>query len=258
MAKITNGKKLNKATVITKLLPKGYCVPNTSITPTEIAVHNTGNWNTAAKNYFICLERYNRENPNWEASYHFVVDDKEIYQVIDTNKKAWHVGSGNSKSIGVEICMFKDAAKQKDAEDNAIALIKELMKIHNISLSKIKMHKDYTGKHCPQVIIDRDGNLNKFKTRIENWGKSQSSSTPSSNTKIPNGEVQRKAKVTADVLNVRSGRGTNYPVIGQLKKGEIVDLYYNMNDWCSMNSKFKDANGKAVNNFININYVTLI
>ena len=255
MAKITNGKQLHKAVVYTKILPKGYCIPNTTINPTEIAIHNTGNFETKAKNYYICLERYNKENPNWLASYHFVVDDKEIYQLVDTSKKAYHVGSGNSKSIGIEICMFKDANKQKIAEDNAIALVKELMGIHNIPLSKVKMHNDYTGKHCPQVIIERDGNLNKFKKRIENWGKSETNNVSS---KIPNGEVQRKAIVTATSLNVRSGRGTNYPVIGKLKKGDKVDLYYNMNDWCSMNSKFKDANGKAVNNYININYVELI
>lgn len=258
MAKITHGKILNKAKVYSNdLLGKGASIPYTTITPTEIAVHNTGNWDVPSVNYHKSLKRENGLPNGREASWHFSVDDKEIHQSIDTSKKAWHVGSGNSKAIGIEICMFKDANKQKLAEDNAIALIRELMKIHNIPVSKVKMHKDYTGKYCPQVILDRDGNLEKFKKRVSNY------TAPSTSNGIPNGEVQRKAKVVVDVLNVRSGRGTNYPIIGKLYKGDIVDLYYCMDNWCSMNSKFKDANGKAVNNFICVhsngsNYVELI
>jgi uncharacterized protein YraI len=37
--------------------------------------------------------------------------------------------------------------------------------------------------------------------------------------------------VTADVLNVRKGAGTNYPVIGQLKQGEQVKLAVKIGDW---------------------------
>lgn len=70
-------------------------------------------------------------------------------------------------------------------------------------------------------------------------------------TFIPNGEVQKKGRVISkNGVNVRDGRGTNYNVIGTLKHGEEVELYYNINGWCSMNSKFKDAKGKAVNNFV--------
>ena len=75
-------------------------------------------------------------------------------------------------------------------------------------------------------------------------------STGSQTNYPPNGEVQKRGKVIASALNVRSGRGTNYPVIGSLKYGEVIDLYYCLNGWCSMNSKFKDTRGKAVNNFI--------
>ena len=51
------------------------------------------------------------------ASWHFTVDDKEIYQAAPTNMKCYHAGNatGNSTSIGIEICMFNDAARQKQA-----------------------------------------------------------------------------------------------------------------------------------------------
>ncbi|MGL4741201.1 MAG: GH25 family lysozyme, partial [Sarcina sp.] len=39
--------------------------------------------------------------------------------------------------------------------------------------------------------------------------------------------------VTASVLNVRSGAGTNYPVIGQVKKGDKIKLDCKVGDWWS-------------------------
>ena len=259
MAIIKHGITLNKAKVFSNdILPKGRCIPNEKITPSEIAIHNTGNWDVPSVNYHKSLKRENATTNGRQASWHFAVDDREIYQHIDTCKKAWAVGSGNSKAISIEICMFKDANRQKIAEDNAIALVRELMKLHGIPVSKVKMHKDYTGKYCPQVILDRDGNLEKFKNRISNY-----TAPPTSTGGIKNGDVQRKAKVIVDTLNVRTGRGTNYPIIGKLHKGDIIDLYYCMNNWCSMNSKFKDSKGNAVTNFVCVsengsNYIELI
>ncbi|WP_017413479.1 N-acetylmuramoyl-L-alanine amidase [Clostridium tunisiense] len=40
--------------------------------------------------------------------------------------------------------------------------------------------------------------------------------------------------VTADVLNIRSGRGTNYPIIGQLKLNDKVKLLWLLNNWWSI------------------------
>ena len=318
MAIIKNGITLNKAKVFSNdILGKGTAIPDTRINPSEIAVHNTGNWDVPSANYHKSLKSSNNSPTGRKASWHFSVCDKEIHQSIDTNKKAWAVGSGNSKAISIEICMFKDKNRQKVAEDNAIALIKELMRIHNIPLSKVKMHKDYTGKYCPEVILRRDGGLSKFRDRIANWGQSTAPSNPSASGSIkvgdkvkvstsatkyatgqtipsyvkgntykvtevksdrallsdivswvytkdlikeggsistgnypPNGDIQRKGRVLASTLNVRSGRGTNYPVIGKMHRGDVIDLYYCLNGWSSMESRFKDANGKSVNNFI--------
>lgn len=247
MAILKHGMKLNKATVYSNdILGKGSAIPNTAIKPTEIAIHNTGNWDVPSNNYHRSLKRENGLANGRQASWHFSVDEKEIWQSVDTARKVWAVGNGNSYTISIEICMFKDKNKQKLAEDNAIALVKELQRIYKIPTSKVKMHKDYTGKYCPQVILDRDGNLNKFRQRIDAWGKD--TSAPS--TGFKNGDIQKDVVVLVDALNVRSGRGTNYPIIGKLKKGDTVNLWYCMNNWSSMERKFKDKNGNKVDNFI--------
>ncbi|GAA0104253.1 hypothetical protein UT300013_08750 [Paraclostridium sordellii] len=52
----------------------------------------------------------------------------------------------------------------------------------------------------------------------------------------------RKARVTADVLNVRYDRGIQYNVIGQVKNGDIVNLQYCLNGWVSIEG-FKGNKG---------------
>ncbi|MGL5648065.1 MAG: N-acetylmuramoyl-L-alanine amidase [Clostridium sp.] len=44
---------------------------------------------------------------------------------------------------------------------------------------------------------------------------------------------EKYATVTASVLNVRSGAGTNYPVIGQVKRGDRIQLDCKVGDWWS-------------------------
>lgn len=50
----------------------------------------------------------------------------------------------------------------------------------------------------------------------------------------PQANIIGYGEVTADVLNVREGRGTNFTVIGQLKSGDKVKLCYLLNNWYSI------------------------
>ncbi|CEP41589.1 sporulation-specific N-acetylmuramoyl-L-alanine amidase CwlC [[Clostridium] sordellii] len=52
----------------------------------------------------------------------------------------------------------------------------------------------------------------------------------------------RKARVIADVLNVRYDRGTQYNVVGQVQNGDIVNLQYCLNGWISIEG-FKGNKG---------------
>ncbi|MFR6019124.1 MAG: N-acetylmuramoyl-L-alanine amidase [Paraclostridium sordellii] len=65
----------------------------------------------------------------------------------------------------------------------------------------------------------------------------------SSRDGFKNGDYSgRKARVTADVLNVRYDRGTQYNVVGQVKNGDIVNLQYSLNGWISIEG-FKGNKG---------------
>ncbi|MGG2466856.1 N-acetylmuramoyl-L-alanine amidase [Paraclostridium bifermentans] len=64
----------------------------------------------------------------------------------------------------------------------------------------------------------------------------------------------KRARVTADVLNVRWDRGTEYAVIGQIKNGDIVNLQYCLNDWVSIEG-FKGNKGLG---YVNTKYLELL
>lgn len=237
---IKHGTKIGTAVVISNaLLKAGAMIPNAKITPTSVTAHNTGNWDVPANNYYRSLKRQNESKPDaGQSSYHFVVDDKEIYQIIDTTNKTYHAGNstGNATSIGVEICMFKDKARHEKAKKNAKALFVHLLKAHKLGTDKVKKHQDWSGKYCPQTILDEKNGWSNFTKGIKDlYNGSTTSSSSSTPTTWKNGDYTgKKARVTTDVLNVRKARGTNSPIIGKLKKGDIVNLSYCLDKWVSI------------------------
>lgn len=77
----------------------------------------------------------------------------------------------------------------------------------------------------------------------------------SSGEGFKNGDYSgKKARVTADVLNVRYDRGTQYNVIGQVKNGDIVNLQYCLNGWISIEG-FKGNKGLG---YVNSKYLELM
>ena len=121
----------------------------------SVTVHNTGNASkgAGARNHFNYLHNVENSGERY-VGYHFAVDDRNIYQCLPLDEVSYHCGEreGNFTSISIEICENSDMNYEK-AEENAVALIKELLKLFNIS--EIKSHKDWSGKNCPHKILPR-------------------------------------------------------------------------------------------------------
>ncbi|MDX1769898.1 MAG: N-acetylmuramoyl-L-alanine amidase [Planococcaceae bacterium] len=174
-------KKIGKATVIVDIVAKGNpeIRPGYKMTPTEIAIHNTGNKgrgaNAKAHNIYIHNMANLTPKETGYASWQYSVDAYFIYQHIPNDESAWHTGdgtkltSGNRSAIGIEICENIDMTPEEyaQAEENAIALAAYLMELFNIPIKKVKPHQAYSGKYCPRVILDRDGSFIPFRNRIE-------------------------------------------------------------------------------------------
>ena len=160
MVKI-NGKDLigtiNGITVISGSYPPKKTGVARTVIPlekiTSVTVHNTGNSTrgAGARNHFNYLHNVENSGERY-VGYHFVVDDRNIYQCLPLDEVSYHCGEreGNYTSISIEICENIDMNYAK-AEENAVALIKELLRLFDIT--EIKSHKDWRGKNCPHIIL---------------------------------------------------------------------------------------------------------
>jgi hypothetical protein len=131
--------------------------------PEYITIHCTGN-DASAENEIAYMIRNNNE-----VSYHFAVDDKGAVQGLPLDRNGWHCsdggnGTGNRKSIGIEICYSKSGGERfNKAYQNAIELTAQLMKQHNIPASKIMYHQSWCGKYCPHRLLDMRIDLKAFR-----------------------------------------------------------------------------------------------
>ena len=186
-----------------------------TMNPEFIAVHNTYN-DASAENEIAYMIRNNNE-----VSFHIAVDDKEAVQGIPLERNAWHCGdgggNGNRKSIGVEICYSLSGGDRYDkAEDNAAIVVAQLMRQYNIPINKVRTHQSWSGKYCPHRMLD-EGRWNSFIERgqsVYDGGGNTAPFTQPSNNGV--GGVT----ITADVLRVRKGPGTNYEIVKKVYRGE--------------------------------------
>ncbi|MDW0355029.1 N-acetylmuramoyl-L-alanine amidase [Bacillus velezensis] len=130
--------------------------PGYAMDPAYITVHNTAN---TARGANAAMHARYEKNPETPTSWHFTVDEKEIYQHLPLNENGWHAGdgnrgTGNRKSIGIEICENSGGDFEK-AVANAQWLIKKLMKEQGISLANVVPHQHWSGKYCPRKLLDR-------------------------------------------------------------------------------------------------------
>ncbi len=130
-------------------------VPNRKMTPKYITIHNTANSSRGANAEMPSRYQHNGSGGR-QTSWHYSVDDKEIWQTLEDNQQGWHTGTskGNAESIGIEICENSEGDFEK-AVSNAQELIKSLMNKHNIPLNRVVTHKYWSGKNCPRLLLNR-------------------------------------------------------------------------------------------------------
>ena len=140
------------------ILPTGHKKVGSAMSkPTYIVVHNTANTAPAINE----VKYLNSSSNTSYTSFHFAVDDVNVYQALNMKYNGWHAGENtmNKKSIGIEIAksMISDTAIKNKAIDNGAKLVAMLMIEYNIPIENVITHQAVTGKHCPHDILDRYG-----------------------------------------------------------------------------------------------------
>lgn len=204
-----------------------------TMTPQYITIHNTSN-NASAENevkYMI--------NNNNQTSYHVAVDDKYVIQAIPFNRNAWHAGdgasgTGNRKSIGIEICYSTGNLETfKKAEANCAKYVATLLKQYGWTTAKVKRHKDWSGKNCPHKTMELGWDrfikmiqkeldaLNGKATTASNSKPSNTTTNNSSNTLTGSNFMVR---IKVDSLNIRKSASLSATVMGTVKKGQVYTI----------------------------------
>ncbi|WP_078392611.1 N-acetylmuramoyl-L-alanine amidase [Shouchella patagoniensis] len=148
--------------------------PGYAMTPEYITIHETANRSAGAD---AAMHAHYVKNPSTAVSWHYTVDDGSIvYQHLPTNENGWHAGdggqgTGNRKSIGIEICVNQGGNFER-AKSNAATLVRTLLDEHNLSIDRVVLHQHWSGKNCPATILN-SGGLEGFKALIPPTGEQQ-------------------------------------------------------------------------------------
>lgn len=144
---------------------------NTSARPTTkriikyIVLHETDNYEegVGAKNHANYLKYNNDSSTSW----HYTVDDHEIYHHIPDDEVAHHAKDdvGNQYGIGIELCVNSDGDFETTFENGA-KLVAYLLKSYHLSMDSLKTHHDFSGKDCPHLILENH-RLEEFKNRVK-------------------------------------------------------------------------------------------
>ena len=156
--------------IVKDFIPRGRRNrPEHSMSAKWITIHDTGNSDAGAD--AAAHARYLKGDAaaNRPVSWHFTVDEDNVYQHLPLDENGWHAedgsnGQGNRMSIGVEICMNSDGDRPR-AEARAAKLVAWLLQTVD-SLKDypgaVKQHHDWTGKNCPRVLRGRSGGWQEF------------------------------------------------------------------------------------------------
>jgi N-acetylmuramoyl-L-alanine amidase len=204
-----------------------------------ILVHSTATPEIMAADWF---SRWNKSGI--EKCVHAFLDDKEVWQYLPWDMRGWHAGGkANDSYIGFEICEPKnlnDKEYFKKAYANAVELCVMLCKEFKLTVKDILDHSEGHKKGIASNHGDvmhwfpkHGKDMDDFRADVK---KVLAAATA---PKLePKKEEKKKAakygKVTATILNVRSGRGTDYKVIGKLEDGKKVKLLYLQDGWWSI------------------------
>lgn len=222
-----------------------------------IVIHYTGNDGDTDENngkYF--------KNNIVKASAHYFVDDDSVTQSVPDDYTAWSVGGSkysncaktgggkyhgkctNANSVSVELCDdVKNGTVYPSAGtiENAVALVKELMRKYKIPASNVIRHFDVNGKSCPAYWCGTTAKNDKWKTEFWNKLNATAEAKPTFKPYL--------VKVTANSLNVRAGAGTNHKVTATVEKGDVFTITGE-----KMNGKTKWLKLKSGAGFISAKY----
>lgn len=166
---MTQEEAIQKLNIHVDLIPSGNSNrPGTPIKPAYITIHNTANDSKGADAAMHARYVKGADARARKVSWHFTVDDVQVYKHLPTNEMGWHAGPANTKSIGIEVCEDKGSDGEATA-DRAALLTALMMLAYGIPRERVVTHQSWTGKNCPRVLLRAPGGFDAFRDRASDY-----------------------------------------------------------------------------------------
>ena len=141
--------------------------------PKYIVIHETDNY---AKGAGARRHAEAQAAGHLSTSVHYYSGSDGVYQAAEHTDGTYSIGTEyggshavkdatNRNTINIEICVNSDGDYSK-ARENAIGLVKHLIKTVGIPAGRVIRHYDAKGKYCPRKMMDDPGLWEDFKKRI--------------------------------------------------------------------------------------------
>jgi N-acetylmuramoyl-L-alanine amidase len=132
-----------------------------------IVVHDTASTATGSNALAHANYLYNNAilgTQLW-TSWHFSIDDHDVYQHLPEIERGYHagdgstlplqgttyLGGGNRNGIGIEMCINDDGDMYRTWQRTA-KLVTYLLEKYTLPLDNYKYHVDFSGKDCPRTL----------------------------------------------------------------------------------------------------------
>lgn len=174
--------------------------------------------------------------------------DGRIGMYVEEKNRSWCSSSSSNDNRAITIEVASDTAHPYKVNDKAFAalldLVTDICKRNNIKELKWKgdksligqvdkqnmtVHRWFANKSCPgDYLYNLHGQIAKEVN-------SRLNATPSKPT-APSTSTSYQVRVTADVLNIRAGAGTNFKINGAIKDKGVYTIVAESNGWGKLKS----------------------
>lgn len=175
--------------------------PGLTLNATHVTIHNTANVNAGANAKMHAKYVKGADAVRRRVSWHYTVDDHEVYKHLPLSEQGYHAGTtrGNSKSVGIEVCMNSDGDQAK-TDDRAALLVAYVCFSLNIPVNNVVTHKSWSGKNCPSLFLaNRDAGWRAFVKNVRSYH-AQFKSAPVTATKTTLSEL-KPARSVAEIYD---------------------------------------------------------
>lgn len=237
-----------------------------SISPSYLVIHETADPGATADQ----LMAYWCNNPNaYVVHYTMDLDGDVVYHAMADNRKAWHIGNGNSYTVGIELCHATNQSDFDKQWNEAVKWAGDYLHKRGWSVNQMISHNEARLKWGGTDHTDPNSY---FESYGKSWAQFKADVAAYMNTgEVGNGGSIEQGggtvvsgsggganisagtyTVTASALNVRTGPGVNYAKKsysqltanakqhacsnGCLKYGTRVTVYEVQNGWARIPS----------------------